>query len=162
MRDINASVFLAYATCPRQGWFLYHSIESDQEHELLFLGRLVHETSYARFRKEVFIDQLLKIDLFKDELLAEVKKSSKHKELARLQLGFYLYYLKKEKGLILNGILLFPKERKTEKVFLTPELERKIEEILEEMKEVLSKPFPPPLRKRSCCKSCSYLEVCWG
>ena len=162
MKFISPYIFQAYLTCPREAWLEYHSIGSDQDHEYLALGRLIHEKSYQRERKEIFVDQLLKIDLFRGELVAEVKKSSRHIEAARLQLAYYLYYLKHEKGVEFEGILLFPKERKTEKVKLTPELEHKIEGILEHMKHILREEKPPPARKIRYCKSCAFYEFCWA
>jgi len=162
IRHINATTFYAYQICRREAWFYFHRLNPPQEHELLDLGRLVHESSYSRFRKEIFVDQLLKIDLFQGELVAEVKRSSRHLEGAKLQLAYYLYFLSKEKGLNLRGILLFPKERKTVRLELTPEIERKIEEIVQEMTTVLEKAQPPPPVRTRYCRSCSFMEICWG
>lgn len=162
MKFVSPYIFQAYLTCPREAWLEYHGIISDQEHEYLALGRLVHEGSYQRARKEIFVDQLLKVDLFRDEMIAEVKKSSRHKEAAKLQLAFYLYYLKHEKGLEFEGVLLFPKERKTERLRLTPELEEKVASLIEEMLPVLSSETPPPMKKSKYCRTCSFQEVCWG
>ena len=158
---ITATVFYSFQICPREAWFYFHHIGSDRDHEYLALGRLVHETSYQRHRKEIFVDQLLKIDLFRGELVAEVKKSSRHIKAARLQLAYYLYYLKHEKGLEFEGILLFPKERKTERVKLTPELESKIESLLNTMRPILLADRPPPARRIKYCKTCSFYEFCW-
>lgn len=162
MRFIVPYVFQAYLICPREAWLEYHSIGSDQDYEYLALGRLVHETYYQRHRKEIFVDQLLKIDLFRGELVAEVKKSSRHIEAARLQLAYYLSYLKNEKGLKFDGILLFPKERKTEKLRITPELEQKIEALLSEMRDVLNRPRPPSAKRIRYCKTCAFNEFCWS
>ena len=162
IQRVNATIVYAYQICKREAWFYYHRVNPPQEHPLLDLGRLVHETSYRRFRKEIFVDQLLKIDLFQGELVAEVKRSSRHRESARLQLAYYLYYLKRKKGLRLKGILLFPKERKTERVELTPELEQRVEALLQEMVPVLSAERPPPPARIPYCRSCSFLEICWG
>ncbi len=162
MKFISPYIFQAYLTCPREAWLEYHSIISDQDHEYLVIGRLVHETSYQRHRKEIFVDQLLKIDLFKGELVAEVKKSSRHIRAARLQLVYYLYYLKHEKGLEFDGILLFPRERKTERVELTPELEGEVEGLLRQMLPVLLAEKPPPAQRIKYCRSCSFSELCWS
>jgi CRISPR-associated exonuclease Cas4 len=159
---INATVFYSFQVCPRQAWFYHHGISSDKDNPYLDLGRLIHEKSYQRERKEIFVDQLLKIDLFRGELVAEVKKSSRHMEAAKFQLAYYLYYLKHEKGLEFEGILLFPKERKTERVTLTDELESKIESILDAMKPILSTDRPPPAKRIKYCKSCSFYEYCWS
>jgi CRISPR-associated exonuclease Cas4 len=162
MKFISPYIVQAFLTCPREAWLEYHSIHSDQEHEYLALGRLVHEISYQRHRKEIFVDQLLKIDVFRNELVAEVKRTSRHKRAARLQLAYYLYYLKHEKGLEFEGILLFPKERKTEKVELTPESEEEIEDLVKQIMPVLLADEPPPAEKIRYCKSCSFSELCWG
>ena len=159
---ITATVFYSYQICPREAWFYFHNVGPDRDNPYLDIGRLVHETAYQRSRKEIFVDQLLKIDLFRRELVAEVKKSSRHIEAARLQLAYYLYYLKHEKGLTFEGILLFPKERKTEKVELTDELEHRIEEILGRMTPMLLRDEPPPARRIKYCRTCSFFEFCWS
>jgi len=61
-----------------------------------------------------------------------------------------------------KGILLFPKERKTELVELTPELEKKVENILAEIEELVSAPHPPPAVRIKYCRSCSFQEFCWA
>jgi len=162
MKQISPYIFQAYITCPREAWLEYHSISSNQDHEYLMLGRLIHEDSYKRERKEILIDGNVVIDMFKDELVAEVKKTSRNIEAARLQLIYYLYYLKKEKGVELNGILLFPKERKREKVYLTAELEKKIEKLEEEIRNVVLLETPPKARRIKYCKRCAYNEFCWA
>jgi len=96
---ISATVFYSFLVCPREAWFYYYRIFPDVERECLVLGRLVHESFYKKFRKEILIDDLVKLDLLRGKLLAEVKKSSRHKEAAKLQLAFYLYYLKHKKGI---------------------------------------------------------------
>lgn len=159
---LNGTIFYAYQVCPREAWFYYHRLNPSQEHDLLLLGRLIHEGSYQRTRKEIFVDQLLKIDLFRDKMVAEVKKSSRHKEAARLQLTFYLYYLKHEKGLEMEGLLLFPKERRSERLRLTPELEKRVESLFREMQNILSISNPPPAKRIRYCRSCSFEEVCWA
>ena len=159
---INATVFYSYQVCPREAWLYFHRLTSDKENPFLILGRLIHEQSYKRERKEIFVDQLLKIDLFQDNLVAEVKKSSKHEEAAELQLCYYLYYLKHEKGLEFEGVLLFPKERKRKRVVLTPEKESTIEELLRKMQAVLLADKPPPPKKTKFCRSCAFRDFCWA
>jgi len=141
----------------------HHVFPDSREHYHLATGRLVHQESYARQRKEIPLDNLLVIDLVEGEgVIAEVKRTSRHKEAARLQLAYYLYYLKTEKGFETKGVLLFPKERRRETVELTPELESRIEDILTEIEELVSRPKPPPPKKNKFCKPCGYRELCWG
>lgn len=158
---ITATVFYSFQICPREAWFYYHNISSDKENPYLSLGRLIHETSYKRDKKEIMVDNKLKIDIIKDKVVAEIKKSSKFKKASILQLAYYLYYLKKEKGINMEGLLLFPEERKVEKLVLTPELENEIEKILKQMKPILTSDTPPPLKKIRFCNKCAFREFCW-
>jgi len=160
-RYFNAYILYSYVVCKREAWFYYHGLTPSPDHTLLDLGRLIHEISYRRDRKEVLIDGFLKLDVIKNAIVAEVKKSSRKIEAARLQLAYYLYYLKKEKDMDLTGVLLFPKERKKEKVILDHELERKIEKILDAMRKDLSSPIPPKAVRTAVCKVCSFYELCW-
>jgi len=162
VKFIRPYLVQAYLVCPREAWLEYHALHADQEHELLALGRLVHETSYKRLRKEIFVDRLLKIDLFREGLVAEVKRSSRRDDTAELQLAYYLYYLKHQKGLDMEGILLFPKEKRTRKVRLTPEIEEKISRLLAEMRKLFSRREPPPPQRIKECRSCAFEEVCWA
>ena len=63
---ITASVFYSFQICSREAWFYFHHINPAQDHELLDLGRITHESFYIRNRKEIFIDRLLKIDLIRN------------------------------------------------------------------------------------------------
>ncbi len=161
---INATTFYSYLVCPREAWLMHHHVLPDsKEHYHLATGRLIHQESYARQRKEIPVDNLLVIDLVEGEgVVAEVKRTSRHPEAARLQLAYYLYYLKTEKGLETSGVLLFPKERRREKVELTPELEARVRAILSEIEELVSRPRPPAPRKIKYCAPCGYRELCWG
>ncbi len=159
---ITGSLVEAFVFCPRQAWLMSRQIMGNQDHEFLVLGRLIHEDSYKRNKKEIFVDQLLKIDLLRNNLRAEVKKSSKHKKAATIQLAYYLYYLKHEKDIIMEGALLFPKEKKTEKIKLTKELEKQVKNLIEDMQQVLSLDKPPQAQKSRYCRACSFSELCWA
>lgn len=162
MIKISPFLIQAYLTCSREAWLEHHAILADQDHEVLTIGRLIHERSYARDRKETMVDGLLKIDIIRDELVAEVKKSSRHIEAARLQLLYYLFYLKREKGLLMKGVLLFPKEKRAEKIILTLDKEQKIEKLLREIQVVINADNPPPVQKNRFCRTCAFREFCWA
>ncbi len=160
---INGTMIESYCACPRQLWLYGRGIVVNPDNVYLQLGRHIHETYYRNERKELFIDETIKIDVLSSEkLVGEIKKSSKLIEAARMQLAFYLYYLK-QKGIIMEGILLIPLERRKEKISLTPEIEEKVEKTIREIKEILSRNTPPPLpEKKSICSKCSYREFCWS
>jgi len=106
----------------------------------------------------------LKIDLVKKEnndvVVAEIKKSSKAKKSAQLQLAYYLYRLK-EIGITARGELLFPKEKKREKVVLTKELESTLQAVLLDIEEISNREKPPELKKILYCRNCAYRDFCW-
>ena len=81
----------------------------------------------------------MKIDVLKRRggkiLIGEIKKSSKGLKAGIMQLAFYLYQLKKQ-GIILEGELLIPKERKRIPVKLNSEIEAEIEKTIEKVKEI--------------------------
>jgi CRISPR-associated exonuclease Cas4 len=83
-------------------------------------------------------------------------------EAARLQVLYYLYYLKR-KGLVgLSGELRFPRQRRIEQVFLTEEAEQEVEAALGEIANLKKLPAPPQAEWTPICRSCAYAEFCWG
>ncbi len=65
-------------------------------------------------------------------------------------------------GINCKGFLLFPKERKRIKVTLTCELESKLLNLIEEIKELINGNKPPPKEKIRFCTHCAYREFCWA
>ncbi len=153
-----------YVACKRELWFFLNQINMNYEDDNILIGRHIHQTSYKREKKNIIIDNTIALDYVKDEngmTVFEVKKSSKLEEPVRYQLYYYLYYLKKEKGVLAKGRLVYPKERKTEEVALTEEVEKEIEEILEGIERISKLDKPPEAVRKPYCKKCSYYELCW-
>lgn len=161
--NINGTLIWYYYICQREVWLIGHSIEADQENDFLTLGRHIHESFYKREKKEIFIDNTIKIDILSNKkVIGEIKKSSKFIQSARIQIAFYLYYLKKEKGIEFVGELLIPEERKKEKIILTKEIECQIEKAMKDITEILKLPKPPKPEKIPYCKNCAYKDMCWS
>ena len=152
-----------YSICHRSVWYLIHGLEAAQDHPFLEIGRFITQESYTRSKKEIVFENL-KIDLVKKEnndvVVAEIKKSSKAKKSAQLQLAYYLYRLK-EIGITARGELLFPKEKKREKVVLTKELESTLQAVLLDIEEISNREKPPELKKITYCRNCAYRDFCW-
>jgi CRISPR-associated exonuclease Cas4 len=153
-----------YVVCRRKLWLFSHHLELEKSNDRVALGALLHETSYPRLTKrEVLIDSLIKIDILEGVgKVLEVKYSRKMAEAARLQVLYYLYYLKR-KGLVgLTGELRFPRQRRIEQVFLTEEAEQEVEAALGEIANLKKLPAPPQAEWTPICRSCAYAEFCWG
>jgi CRISPR-associated exonuclease Cas4 len=138
-------------------------LHPNQEDDFLEIGRLIHENTYLRERKEILLNHI-KIDLIKkgedNFIIAEIKKSSRFLLPSRMQLLFYLYKLK-NMGINLKGELLVPKERKREKIELTLEGEEEIKNTIKEIREIIRKDKPPQASKIKFCQKCAYNEFCW-
>lgn len=142
----------------RQLWYFSKGISMEHESDLVAIGRIINEESFKRDKKEIQIGRV-KIDFYRKKLeVHEVKKSSKFKEASKWQLIYYLYVLKKL-GIYCTGILHFHKERKIEKVILTPEKEKRLIEILNDIKRIIQLPKPPKTTQSEKIKRSSYYEL---
>jgi len=148
--------------CKRKLWWFSHGIEMEQASDLVALGRLLHRHSYPReHRRELMLDNLVRVDLIAPGIVREVKHSRKLIVAARAQLLYYLYYLKL-RGLELQGSLNFPRERRREEVRLTPQAERAVRRWLYEVHEIEQAGTPPRGEYSGICRNCAYSELCWG
>ncbi len=158
-----------YVLCPRKLWWFSHGIE--QEHaggntgqENVTMGSLLHETSYGeQSRKDILIDDLLRLDFTEGGQIHEIKKSKGGQRASLYQLLYYLYYLKREKGIVTTGVIDYPKLKQRQEVILTPELEADVEKIIEGVQAVREQPIPPAVPEpMPICKKCAYMDLCWG
>jgi CRISPR-associated exonuclease Cas4 len=158
-----------YVLCPRKLWWFSHGMEQEHVHgstgaENVALGTLLHEESYAdKGKKNILIDDLLRIDFTESGAVHEVKKSKGGQRATRFQLLYYLYYLKHEKEIETTGVIDYPKQRRREEVALTPELEAEVERVIEGVRETRALPTPPEVPEpMPVCRKCAYQELCWG
>lgn len=148
--------------CKRKLWLFTNHIEMEHSSELVSLGKMLHEFSYRRKMKEIQIGSI-KIDfLEKGCEVHEVKKSKKAEEAHRWQMFYYLHYLKKRGIENLKGFINYPLTRQIVEVELTPEKEKQVEKMLEEVRDILTKETPPEPVKIPYCRRCSYYEFCWS
>ncbi len=158
-----------YVLCPRKLWWFSHGME--QEHvtggvgaENVALGQVLHQESYpGKPRKDVMIDDLLRLDFTEGGEVHEIKKSRGALRATRFQLLYYLYYLKHEKGVETTGVIDFPKERRRETVTLTPVLEDEVAAMVQGVRQTRILPTPPLVpAPMPICKKCAYQDLCWG
>jgi CRISPR-associated exonuclease Cas4 len=123
-------------------------------------GKLVHEDSYKRKNKEILIDDILKLDILDKDYVREVKISSKLTEPDKMQLYYYLFYLKNI-GIYKKGSINYVKEKKVEIIELTPEIEDKIINTLIDIKRITCDNKPPKLNRLPYCTKCAYYEFCF-
>lgn len=155
--------------CQRKLWWYVRRYDQEsaggnEGAELVALGTLIHEESYpAQTRKEVLIDDLLRLDFTEDGVVHEVKKTKTMERASEIQLLYYLYYLKHVKGIVTTGELDYPLLRRTKQVALSSENERAVEEAIDGVIRIREMATPPIVEKpMTICKKCAYQDLCWG
>ncbi len=161
---INGVKVNYWATCLRRLWLFSRHITLEHTSDRVALGRFLHETAYRhQDRRDVLVHELIRIDLLHQRnRLIEIKYSPKLVHAARLQLAYYLWYLKQLGAADLSGELRFPRQRRVQRVELTPELEQEVIKALNDIPAIESLPRPPQVEWQPYCKACAYCELCWG
>lgn len=161
---VSGTLVWYYYICPREVWLIGRQITPDQDDTNVSLGRFIQDYSYPRERKELAVGNI-KMDVFKvgngELIIGEVKKTSKYRQSARMQLAFYLAELR-ERGIAARGELRFPKEKQREEVVLDQETEKELDRARREILRILYLPQPPTPTKIKYCKNCAYAEFCWS
>jgi len=151
-----------YYVCKRKLWLFSKGITMEDKSDRVLQGKLLHESSYPRIEtREIMVDDILKIDIVEDEYVREVKITSKMPLADRMQLLYYLYYLK-NMGIEKVGVINYVKEKRREFIKLDEEAEREIKRSLKDIKDILELERPPKLEKLPYCKKCSYYELCYS
>jgi CRISPR-associated exonuclease Cas4 len=164
MRPITGTQIAYYFSCHRQLWLHSHFLHFEQDSELVALGRLIHEESFQRERKEIRVGNEIVIDFssLRNQTIHEIKKSDKNRDAHLMQLKYYLWFLKYFYGIEhLRGEIHYAKPRRKEEVLLTEEDEEKILQAREAIVQIVALPQPPPLKKIPFCRQCSYHDFCF-
>ena len=151
-----------YFVCHRKLWLFSHGLDMEHTSDTVYLGKLIGEESYDREKKEVVIDEAIKIDFIgTNGVIHEIKKSDKVEQAHEFQLLYYLYYLKQKGITDIIGEINYPKLRQKKRILLTQEKEGQLKEIFNKMENIINKSDPPEKKKVSFCRKCSYYELCW-
>lgn len=162
---VTGTIFNYFMVCRRKLWLFAHGITMEQESELVYEGKLIHENSYPERNpnyEEIELDGI-KVDFYdaRHHVIHEIKKSDKLEAAGRWQLKYYLYVFEMHGVKDIKGVLEFPKQRKTENVTLTDEDRQKIKDMLADIEKACEEKAYPPLLKKERCKQCSYYEFCY-
>lgn len=150
-----------YHVCKRELWFMSRGIDIDRETTNIQRGTHVDETSYQDSRRSFMIDNRIQLDVLDSGDVMEVKVSSTLEKPARMQLLFYLWYLREIHGVEKDGVLAYPTERKRESVRLDDSQIEQVESTIVGILNVVTQDQPPALEKKPYCDSCLYQDLCW-
>jgi len=156
-----------FLVCKTKLWLFSNFIRMEKESELVKIGKFINISFSKRGRtNDIIIDNTLSIDfiIFENSLVVhEIKKSSKFGSIDRIQLLYYLWYLKNIKGIErIKGIIYYPRERNRVEVVLREDEESRIENLLREINILVTKPKPPLPNYKKYCRKCAYFEFCFG
>ncbi|MDT8719678.1 CRISPR-associated protein Cas4 [Clostridium sp. 19966] len=150
-----------YYVCKRKLWLFDKGISMESNSDRVLQGKIVHENSYQRQqKKEVLIDDIIRLDIMDKDYVKEVKISSKMEKSDKMQLLYYLFYLK-SLGINKKGTVNYVKEKRVEEVELTPAYEEEIKNTLVDIKNILRADKPPKVIKLPYCTKCAYYEYCF-
>lgn len=161
LKYVSGTIYSYSFLCHRQVWLSYHNLSMEQESELVEIGKFIDENTYKNERHNFLIDNTVNIDFIKKNIVHEIKKSDKEKQVAINQIKYYLFILKNHGFENIKGELNIPKSKYTEEVILS---EKDIENIKNQLKTIdkilKSKNIPETVNKKSCFK-CAYYELCY-
>lgn len=163
---ITGTHFNYLLICKRKLWLFANGINMESTSDLVYEGKLIHETSYSRRSErfqEIEIDGI-KIDYYdsKGKVVHEVKKSDKREEAHIWQLKYYLFVLERNGNEGVTGIIEYPKLHKTEEVLLTEPDREFIRESVVKIDEIIHRDDCPERIGKSNCRNCSYFDFCWS
>ena len=151
-----------YFVCKRKLWLFSKGLAFESSSEKVALGKLLHEIVYPSAKKrEVLINNLIRIDAVSRKTVRETKYSSKMLEADRWQVYYYLFYLE-QLGIKREGEIAYPKEKRVERIRLTDEIREKLIEVLKDIERIVSLPKPPEAEKHSYCRACAYYDFCFS
>lgn len=158
--------FNYYLICHRKLWLFANGIHMEATSDLVYEGKLLHETSYphrAEKYQEIELDGI-KIDYYdpRNKVVHEIKKSDKHEEAHEWQLKYYLYVLGRNGIEGATGLLEYPKLRKTSQVLLSTPDREAIHDMIENIDAIIHLEHCPERIQKSRCKNCSYFDFCWS
>ncbi len=158
---ITGTQIAYYAICHRKLWLNSKNISMEHTSELVEIGKIIHENAYSRKRREINLDGI-KIDLLEARrgIIHEVKKSKSLEESHMWQLKYYLYYFRQH-GIEIEGIIDYPKLRRRERITLTDNDIKEIENKLQGIRKITALNSLPPVINKPYCKKCSYYEFCY-
>ncbi len=162
--QITGTHFNYYQICRRELWLFANGINMEQNSDLVFDGKLIHEESYPQRSEryeELELDGI-KIDYYdaKNKIVHEIKRSNKVEQAHVWQVKYYLYVLEQNGIANATGILEYPTLRKTQEVILSDVDRETILEMTEKIKGIIHSDTCPGKQPKKICESCSYYEFC--
>lgn len=163
--QLTGTHFNYYFVCHRKLWLFANQIQMEQTSDLVYEGKLIHESSYPQRSEKYEEVQIggIKVDFYdaKNKVIHEIKKSDKVEAAHQWQLKYYIYTFEKFGIEGVSGILEYPKLRSTEELWLSDVDRDRIKEIENDIIKIIESDECPPVIDSKICKRCSYYDFCY-
>ncbi len=157
--------FNYYHVCHRKLWLFGNGISMEHTSNLVYEGKLIHESTYPQRseRYEELEVEGIKLDYYdaRNKVIHEIKKSDKMETAHEWQLKYYIRVLERHGVEGVKGLLEYPTLRQTQKVELSDADREKIAEMEDEILKITESENCPPVINSKICKQCSYYEFCY-
>ncbi len=163
---MTGTQFNYYQICHRKLWLFSNGINMEHTSDLVYEGKLIHETTYPQRseRYEELEIEGIKIDFYdaRNKVIHEIKKSDKIEVAHEWQLKYYIYVLEQQGVEGVTGLLEYPTMRHTTKVELTEADRQYIIRTEKEIEALIKADNCPPAINSKICNNCSYYEFCYA
>ena len=162
---VTATHFNLFHVCKRELWLHANEIRLEHTSDLVYDGKLIHESSYPQRSeryKEIEIEGI-KIDFYDagNKVIHEIKRSDKVEKAHEWQVKYYMYVLERNGIEGVTAILEYPTMRHTSEVTFTDVDRDYIKKTEKEIISLIQSDECPPTINAKICKSCSYYEFCY-
>lgn len=160
--NITGIMIYYYFVCQRRLWYFANQINMEQNSELVKIGKIVDEMTYAREKKQILIDNTINIDFIKNgAILHEVKKATSIEEAGIWQIKYYMYYLENKGIKNIKAKIDFPLLRESKEVNLDDNDRQMLDNVIRNIKEIIQMDKPTSVIDSKICNKCSYFDLCY-
>lgn len=155
--------------CHRKLWLYANGIQMERENENVQIGKQIGQAAFGREKKEINLDNQVVIDWAESAVgddgvltIHEIKKSRAVSQAHRLQMLFYLDFLR-AKGVAARGVIDYPEIKQRETIELDAAGQSQLNDALLQAREIIERPSAPPrLDKIAFCSKCAYFDLCYA
>lgn len=163
--NITGTHFNYYQVCKRKLWLFANGINMEHTSDLVYEGKLIHETSYPQRpgRYEEVEIGACKIDFYdaRNKIIHEIKKSDRMERAHEWQVKYYIYVFENNGIEGVKGILEYPALRQTQQVELNNSDRQQLMLIEADIEKIIRAEQCPEAIHSRICKQCSYYDFCF-
>lgn len=163
-----------YHICHRKLWLFANGIRMEHTSDIVYDGRLQHDTSYpqrAEKHTEIELSGITasgmelsgKIDFYdaKEKVIHEIKRSDRIESAYEWQVKYYIWLLELNNVTGVHAILEYPKLRSKVKVVLEDADRQYLEGIIPKINLLKAREECPVKINSKLCRNCSYYDLCY-